>query len=155
MRIRPAPFLLLALLLTGPPVQLDAQEVDPVENLSAFARLYGYVRYFHPSDEAAELDWEAFAAYGATRVKDSRSSEELRETLMELFSPVAPTVQLHAEDEEPPVAPPGLLPEDQSGLEVVAWQHLGVGFGSGNSIYRSVRLNRETMKSGSCSGSLV
>ena len=27
-------------------------------NLTAFARLYGYVRYFHPSDESAGADWQ-------------------------------------------------------------------------------------------------
>jgi hypothetical protein len=155
MRIRSAPFLILPLLFSCIPVELRAQEVDPVQNLSAFARLYGYIRYFHPSDEAAALDWDAFAAYGTTRVKNSRSSEELRETLLELFSPVAPTVQIYEEGEEPPVAPPGLFPEDQTGLEVVAWQHLGVGFGSGNSIYRSVRLNRETRLGGGSGNAVV
>src|SRR5690554_5495314 len=32
-----------------------------LEELHAFAKLYGYVRYFHPSDEAAAADWEAIA----------------------------------------------------------------------------------------------
>lgn len=36
-----------------------------IANLEAFARLYGYVRFFHPSDEAAALDWDRFAVYGA------------------------------------------------------------------------------------------
>ncbi len=31
-------------------------------NLIAFARLLGYVRYFHPSDQAAAADWGRFAA---------------------------------------------------------------------------------------------
>jgi len=31
-------------------------------NLVAFARLLGYVRYFHPSDQAAAADWGSFAA---------------------------------------------------------------------------------------------
>ena len=26
-----------------------------------FTKLYGYVRYFHPSDEASNIDWENFA----------------------------------------------------------------------------------------------
>jgi hypothetical protein len=31
-----------------------------LRNLLAFARLYGYVRHFHPSDEAAETNWSSF-----------------------------------------------------------------------------------------------
>ena len=34
-----------------------------IENLLAFAKLYGYVRYFHPSDAASSIDWERFAVH--------------------------------------------------------------------------------------------
>lgn len=50
-------------------IAVSAAELPPsdaeVDNVSAFARLYGVVRYFYPSDAAAELDWDRFAAYGA------------------------------------------------------------------------------------------
>ncbi len=140
-----APVLLFTFGFRAP---LHAQPPGPVHNLRAFAKLYGYVRWFHPSDEAAELDWEAFAAHGATRVKDAASSEQLGRTLQDLFSPFAPTVQVYAEGEEPPV-PAELSPPDAADLDLVAWQHLGVGFGASNSIYRSARLNRETTLSSS------
>ena len=32
-----------------------------LENLVAFTRLLGYMRYFHPSDAAYTADWESFA----------------------------------------------------------------------------------------------
>jgi len=35
------------------------------------AKLYGYIRYFHPSDEAARVDWDALAIYAAGKVKDA------------------------------------------------------------------------------------
>ena len=38
-------------------------------NLRAFTQLLGYVRYFHPSDEAAEADWETFAIAGIRAVE--------------------------------------------------------------------------------------
>ncbi len=117
---------------------------ETIDNLRAFAKLYGYVRWFHPSDEAAELDWEAFAAHGATQVKTAASPEELRGILKELFQSFAPTVQIYAENESPPAPPPELSPSDAADLDLVAWQHSGVGFGNANSIYRSARLNRET-----------
>ncbi|MCI0465048.1 MAG: hypothetical protein L0Z62_49640, partial [Gemmataceae bacterium] len=37
------------------PRNLTERELD---NLVAFARLLGYVRYFHPSDEAANANWD-------------------------------------------------------------------------------------------------
>jgi hypothetical protein len=40
-----------------------------LRNEIAFARLLGYVRYFHPSDEAAAADWEALAIRGAAWVE--------------------------------------------------------------------------------------
>jgi hypothetical protein len=39
------------------------------ENLEAFARLLGYVRHFHPSDEAAATDWDTFAISGVRRAE--------------------------------------------------------------------------------------
>ena len=36
-----------------------SQTAGPViENVRAFAKLYGYVRWFHPSDEASAIDWD-------------------------------------------------------------------------------------------------
>ncbi|HSG81713.1 MAG TPA: S41 family peptidase [Gemmatimonadota bacterium] len=110
-----------------------------VENLRAFAKLYGYVRFFHPSDEAAAVDWDRFAVYGAARVKSAGSGKELRETLTELFLPIAPAAQIYATD-APPLPLP-LAPEETGGLSLVAWQHSGVGLGPGT-IYQSKRLNR-------------
>lgn len=133
-----------AILVLGSTTQLRAQSQETVENLRAFAKLYGYVRWFHPSDEAAELDWEVFAAHGAAQVKNAGSPEELRDILQTLFSSFAPTVQIYAENESPPPPPPELSPPGAADLDLVAWQHSGVGFGNANSIYRSARLNRET-----------
>ncbi len=38
-----------------------------LENLVAFTRLLGYVRHFHPSDQAAEADWDRLAVDGIRR----------------------------------------------------------------------------------------
>ncbi len=123
-------------------LRLDTQTDFQIQNLRAFARLYGYVRYFHPSDEAADLDWEAFAVVGAREVKDAATPEEMEATLERLFLPIAPTVRIYREADGPPPAPPEISPADTAGLATVAWQHLGVGFGNANSVYRSGRLNR-------------
>ena len=121
------------------------QTADPViENVRAFAKLYGYVRWFHPSDEASAIDWDRFAIYGVRRVKLARDRGELRRELEALFLPIAPGLQIYPSEQSPPPPPPEFLPADMTGLELVAWQHKGVGFGLTNSSYRSHRLNRTT-----------
>lgn len=119
---------------------VSAEQV--IQNLHAFTKLYGYVKYFHPSDEAADLDWDKFAVYGAAKVKQARNIKELLTVLEDLFYPIAPTMEIFAEDKKPEDYMP-FLPNDLSGLKEVSWQHLGVGFGSVNSIYKSLRLNKE------------
>ena len=115
-----------------------------LQNLRAFAKLFGYVKYFHPSDEASQIDWDAFAVYGVGRVKQAKNTRELKTVLEELFLPIAPTFQVYLTGQEPE-DPLKHLPEDTTGLKVVAWQHKGVGFGKMRSIYASIRLNRENV----------
>lgn len=58
-----------------PPAPAATAEIatSDAEELRAFAKLYGYVRFFHPSDEAASADWNAFAIEGARRVVQGRT----------------------------------------------------------------------------------
>jgi hypothetical protein len=39
-----------------------------VEDMISFAKLYGYTRYLHPSDKAAEINWEKFVQYAVSVV---------------------------------------------------------------------------------------
>jgi len=115
---------------------------EQVENVRAFAKLYGYVRYFHPSDAAAETDWEKFAIHGVRQVRDATSRAELRADLRTLFGPIAPTVQLYLTGSEPPSPADVLTPADTAGLRPVAWQHRGLGLHSNGHPYWSLRTNR-------------
>ena len=110
-------------------------------NLMAFARLYGYVRFFHPSDKARAIDWDRFAYHGVRFVKHADTQSELMTRLGELFHPLAPTVQLYSVNRNPPEASPALVPEKSANLKLVAWQHKGFGFG-GYDAYKSIRINR-------------
>ena len=98
-----------------------------LENLIAFTRLFGYVRYFHPSDEATALslaDWDRFAIDAINVVEPARSPEELAALLRTLFAPLAPTAQVF-----PTAQPPA--PADLAALKagertrVVGWMHTG------------------------------
>jgi C-terminal processing protease CtpA/Prc len=111
----------------------------------AFTRLFGYVRYFHPSDEAASTDWDRFAIDGVRAVEAAATPQELASTLGKLFRPVAPTVRVFAGGK--PVA----LPSEQakpasSTARLTLWKHTGVGLGQKQpQIYSSVREVRDAV----------
>jgi C-terminal processing protease CtpA/Prc len=132
------------------PANEPAAPDEKIQNLRAFARLYGYVRYFHPSDAAAEANWEKVAVHGVRQVTDAGSRAELRSALDSLITPIAPTVKLYETGEQPP-SPAGVLtPTDTTGLNLVAWQHKGLGLAN-RGPYESARLNRQ-MEKGESSG---
>ena len=117
-----------------------------VENLTAFSRVYGYVKYFHPSDESRQIDWDKLAVLGANKVKEAKTDEELRNSLEALFLPIAPTI---AFTETEPAGNSFLsaylerIDRDTTGLKTVAWQHLGVDMQQKSHIYASSRTNRQ------------
>ena len=121
----------------------DPPRDEQVANLRAFATVYGYVRWFHPSDAAANTDWDKFAIHGVRQVRDAAIRSALQAELEALFEPIAPTVQLYRTGREPPPPADVLAPSDTAGLNLVAWQHRGIGLGN-HIVYpfRSTRLNR-------------
>lgn len=116
-----------------------------LENLVAFTRLLGYVRFFHPSDAAATTDWEAFALQGVRRVEDAATPEELAARLDRLFRPIAPTVRVFPAG-RPVEVPRELLSPEDTAPRRVAWRHLGVGLPQEGrrSIYSSRRIDDRT-----------
>ena len=61
------------------PVSERSRALSPVQlgNLTAFARLFGYVRHFHPSDQAATADWNAVAIEGIPVAEGASNTEDL------------------------------------------------------------------------------
>lgn len=103
-------------------------------NLLAFARLLGYVRHFHPSDEAAATDWDGFAVAGVRAVESSADGAVLTQRLAELFRPIAPSII---------VVPSGttvtLPPPPDAGTRHLVWRHTGFGLSSAQTLYKSDR----------------
>ena len=118
---------------------------EAVANIEAFARLYGYVRFFHPTDEAARMDWQKFAVYGIKTVESARNRAELKQALQGLFMPIAPALVIHDSEEPVAFSKASITPPEMEGMKEVAWQHLGVALGRPRSIYKSIRVNRENM----------
>ena len=143
------PFLVVLLMLPGtadaqqPGLEPSPDELRFLMNLHAFTRLFGFVRYFHPSDEAAELDWNRFAIHGAGTVMSAPNQAELQKRLEELFLPLAPSLSLRVGSFEPlPLSPP---PASPVVFRRLFWQHQGLGNGAvvENPFFRSVRTTRD------------
>jgi len=128
------PSLLAALLLVGiagsAPASAPRREI---ENVAAFARLYGVVRYFYPSDTGASLDWNRFAVHGVKAVRPVRDAGALRAALESLVTPLGPGIQIGG---RLPAAPPA-----RSGGARVAWKYLGPGYANAGP-YRGKRTHR-------------
>lgn len=110
---------------TAGPSALSAQGLT---NIVAFARLYGYVRYFHPT-LAASHDWEAFVLDGV-RAVEPVPAQRLAATLRKLFEGVAPTVKIGSEQ--------AAAVRDEGTW--IGYRHYGVGMpvrGNIRNIYKS------------------
>lgn len=115
-----------------------------LQNFRAFAKLYGYVRFFHPSDEAAAIDWDKFAVYGFEYVENSADDIELKQKLLELFLPIAPSIEIYFSGDDFTYDLKKIIPENTEGLQPVAWQHKGIVTNSKEfyNVYNSQRVSR-------------
>ena len=122
-------------------VAAEAAPPTDAEKEVALARLYGVVRWFHPSDACQEIDWNRFAVKGTKAVRGAHDTGELARVLEELFAPVA--VNLSIADGPRGQSSAAAAPADA----LVAWRHTGLGFVGierGNAHgYASARTNRD------------
>jgi hypothetical protein len=118
-----------------------------LDNVSAFARLYGVVRYFYPSDAAAALDWNRFIVFGIGRVRAAENAKALETILNSLFAPLGPGIRIGA------ALPPAANPDGSEG-PLVAWRYFGPGFTTprGPSPYKGRRTNRSESTSATIDG---
>lgn len=105
-----------------PPAELERRHL---ENLCAFARLYGYARYFYPSEEAQKTDWEQFAMAGVEMVEKAQNSEGLLSILNDLFNPLSPLIKIY-KGQKPSNLPKKVEPP-ATALQKLAlvWKHIG------------------------------
>lgn len=96
--------------------------------------LFGYVRHFHPSDEAFRADWSALAISGVPAVEAAENAAQLGRRLEDFFRSVAPTVRVFPAAQAPPQLELG------GGTRTISWRHHGFGTGNPQSAYRSERI---------------
>ena len=123
----------------------EKPEDSEITNLKAFAKVYGYVKYFHPSDESASIDWDSFAIYGASKVAKSKSKKELEKILNELFKPIAPSIRFYSNsDDLLEYNHDYISPNNIDDYKLTFWQHEGLGLNMNEKyryVYKSVRVN--------------
>ncbi|SFT97069.1 Peptidase family S41 [Algoriphagus locisalis] len=119
-----------------------AQNNQEINNLVSFAKAYGYVKYFHPSTEADQVDWGWFSVYGSEQVMQCENTEELLQTMQRIFEPIAPTVSFSFAQPSADY-PIEAKPTNEQGYLLVYWQHFGVSrdMNKGNPLYRSIKVN--------------
>ncbi|MCP5052055.1 MAG: hypothetical protein GY940_33105 [bacterium] len=146
---------ILFILSTLFPVRISAGSETGTDraiiNIEIFTRLYGYVRYFYPGDEAATINWDGFAVYGAQQAAKAGDRLQLKKTLEELFLPIAPALVIHESQRKITFDRATITPEGSKKIKEmkeVVWQHLGIGFGNPQDMYRSIRLNSSGKFSG-------
>lgn len=116
-----------------------------VENIRSFAKVYGYVRWFYPGDEAANVNWNKFAVSGINKVENAHDSKELKSILLNLFQPIAPGIQIEDSSNVVNFNLQFIIPNDTVGLKQVSWRHYGVFLGEMSNTYQSIRINRDTL----------
>ncbi len=121
-----------------PPAKLEDRDVL---NLSILAKLVGYLRYYHPSDQAVAADWDSLTRSAVAAIDGIDGSLELSSVLQAHFAGVAPTLRLFAKKHRPDKASDWLDEPDESDGErfVVRWVHRGVGTGEESDLFSSER----------------
>jgi hypothetical protein len=112
-------------------------ELSPqqIENLVAFTRAATLIRYLHPSDEVAVLDWNAFLPGAIERVLRVRSQAELLVQLRATFHEIAPTATFSGSER---MEVPLQLPRGD-GTHLVRWRRYGLGSSMPFTTYREGR----------------
>ncbi|MBL8163594.1 MAG: hypothetical protein JNJ61_16535, partial [Anaerolineae bacterium] len=97
-----------------------------LDNVAAFARLVGYVRYFYAGDAAAATDWDAFTIRYIQNIETASTPVELAQMLSELFTPRAPLIQVFPSGDQPRPISDFNLPADRMQF-VTMWVHVPMG----------------------------
>lgn len=107
---------------SSPPPVAVALSRAQIDDLAVLARAVMLIRYRHPSDQAAELDWNGFLPEAVGRVLQVSGSGSLLATLRELFAPIAPAIELGTQRADASLAPPR-----GAGSHLARWRRLGLG----------------------------
>lgn len=73
---------------------------NELSNISVLSDCYGYIRYFYPNSNFADLDWTKFLMYSLYKIENVQNDNVLKSTLLELFKPLCPQISFTSNAEE-------------------------------------------------------
>ena len=122
-----------------PPNPLTGREL---ENLAAFSKLFGYVRYYYAGSESQNNDWERFALTGTEIAQKAGNPILLAEILNDLFLPIAPGLKIHTEAQKSTkkTKSTSVPPEALKDI-ALAWKHVGPKTGMDSKLFSSKVVN--------------
>ncbi|MNU15266.1 Peptidase family S41 [compost metagenome] len=103
------------------------------KKLEDLAEIYGLVRYFHPSPQSTEVNWNNFLLNAVNKTLQVKNNKEYEELIKCLFQDIAPTITYVKAQYK-----------WNKSIDTIGiyWQHKGVGIGSINPkgyMYQSIR----------------
>lgn len=107
-----------------------------LKNLKTFAKVYGYIRFFHPSNEANNIEWNKFAIIGCKEIINCADDESLCKKLENLFRPIGSSIQIVNNKND--FRNDNVI-ENRNDTTSVAWQHMGVLVTDNFNGYLSIR----------------
>ncbi len=104
------------------PKELNSREV---ENLYAFAQLYGFAKYYNPSYEAYHFNYDKFILSVIPTVEQAKNDDELITRLNSLFKPICPAIKIFRNDLPPEEYYYATKPKDSKYEAAYASIHIG------------------------------
>lgn len=110
----------ITLAATGLSAQTPRAAQQEIDQVAAFARLFGVARYFYPGDAGVTVDWNRFAVHGVARVRRATDTATLETALRELFTPLGPGIEIGRNLSPAPAV-------GASDPTLIAWRYTGPG----------------------------
>jgi C-terminal processing protease CtpA/Prc len=104
-------------------------------NLTAFSKILGYIRYYYPSIELKDYNWDNFALKGTEYIENAKDKSELIDKLNKLFKPIAPAIDINLKPNKKPIK----ITKPKNALDdiVLSWLHVGADLGIDLKFFKS------------------
>ncbi|MCL5992223.1 MAG: S41 family peptidase [Bacteroidetes bacterium] len=112
-----------------------------LENIKAFVKMYGYVRYFYPGELALTTDWEEFLLNGIDYFEGESSDSKLIEKLNKMYSAIAPDLEIYSSGKKPRTAKDIKAPKNALPKLAIARRHTGPDIESNATVLKSDVVN--------------
>lgn len=131
----------IAMLFLFSTARVHAQQLDStaLRRIATFSKAFGHIRYFHPSDPAAALNWNGFAMHAIEQIGKVKDEMAFRHTLQRLFQPIGAGVLLDTIAAN--INTDNSSRKNKVGESVTSWFHVGVGLDNQPDIYYSKRIH--------------